>query len=224
MLPASRIAIGGAIACLLLALPACKPGEPASDPSTAAGADAPAASAAPDTQAAAPATTGADVGIRDALQKFLAVNSYRATLIDPATGKTTADLEFVAPDRVRIRMPGGMSQTIVGRTAYMSMDGKTMKTELPAGTPSIADTSKQALAGLDAAKVEYVGEESVDGVEARVYRTVTESGENKTWIATDSGLPIKAEAMATAPTGAPSRILMVYRDYNDPGIVIDIPQ
>lgn len=222
MRPSFRIATCGFTACLLLGLAACKPQSPAADAEGAAPEAAPATST--ETAAPAPVASGSDAEIKAALEKFLAVKSYRATMTDATTGKTTADLEFVAPDRIRITMAGGMSQTIIGRTAYATMGGKTTKTELPADMPTLADSSKKALTALETAKVEAMGEDTVDGEEAKVYRAVlADGGESKTWVAVDSGLPIKAESTATAG-GTQARMLMTYKDYNDPGIVIDAPQ
>jgi hypothetical protein len=218
-----RIATCGFAACLLLGLAACKPQSPAGD-ADGATPEAAAPATSTETVAAAPVASGADAEIKAALEKFLAVKSYRATMTDATTGKTTADLEFVAPDRVRITMAGGMSQTIIGRTAYATMGGKTTKTELPPDMPTLADSSKKALTALETAKVEALEEDTVDGEEAKVYRAVlSDGGESKTWIAVDSGLPIKAESTANAG-GTQVRMLMTYKDYNDPGIVIDAPQ
>lgn len=202
-------------ACLLAAC------QPQADSATAAQADAtPEPSASP----ASAAPSDASGELRQAFEKFLAAKSYRARMSD-ASGKIPATtMEFVAPDRYRIRMGTGMEQVRIGPDLYTTMGGKTMRTQAEAGTPSPRESTESTLKALEGATVEALGQDSVDGEAARVYRIVTTQpgpGETRVWIADGSGLPIKSEAKVE---GVPATMLVQYSDFDDASIRIDPPK
>ena len=65
--------------------------------------------------------------LHDAFVKFLQAKSFRATITDLGKGQQVSSMEFVAPDRYRMNMPGGPSQLIIGDAMYMDMDGQVMR-------------------------------------------------------------------------------------------------
>ncbi|MCF7221526.1 LolA family protein [Marilutibacter chinensis] len=174
-----------------------------------------------------PATALADP--RDELHaaygKFLDADRFRATVSDASDGSQLTEMEFVAPDRYRIRLPGGPSQLVIGNTLYMEMDGRTMKLPMPAGDLTRQYRDRDALKEQDLA-VEALGGDSVDGEPAQVYRyTTTRHGKAdvRTWISEHSGLPLQIET--TGGSGDRQRTVRIrYRDFDDPSIRIDAPR
>ena len=49
-----------------------------------------------------------------AYRKMMAATAFKATLVDLGTGKTAMTMEFQAPDRYRMTVPGQPSQLIIG--------------------------------------------------------------------------------------------------------------
>ena len=72
------------------------------------------------------------------------------------------EMDFVAPDRYRMKMPMG-TQYVIGDTMYMTMNGRTMKTPLPQGqVGEFRDPAKFA-EHKATMTVEALGSEAVDG-------------------------------------------------------------
>ena len=214
----------GALAAALILAAGCQPApddasKTSADASPAAAQTAPAAAAAP----AAPSTPAG--AVKAALAKFLEVKSYRAQMIDVPTGKTTATLEYVAPDRFRVSMAGGPQQVFIGRTSYFTLNGKTTKTDLAANMPTPRESSEKALQTLDTAQVTSAGEDAIGGEPADVYLAVMAKpeGESKTWVSKRTGLPLQSETKVSA-AGITMHNRLVYSDYDDASIKIDPPQ
>ena len=136
----------------------------------------------------------------------------------------TNEMDFVAPDRYRMKMPVG-TQVIVGDTMYMQADGRAMKVPLPKGTLSQwRDPLKieENKAGLS---VEALGSDSVDGQAAKKYlvsNTQPEPSEFTFWIGSD-GLPLQLLHKGQAQ-GKPYSMTLRYSRFDDPTITIDPPQ
>lgn len=168
------------------------------------------------------AVAGPKEELHAAYQKFLDAERFRATLSDAADGSRLTEMEFVAPDRYRIRLPGGPSQLVIGDTLYMDMDGRTMRLPMPAGELTRQYRDRDALKDQDLA-VQGLGSDSVDGEPARVYRyTTTRYGtaDVKTWVSERSGLPLQIET--TGDAGG-RHVRIRYRDFDDPSIRIAAP-
>lgn len=172
----------------------------------------------------APAAADAPAAVRTAFEKFLAAKSYRARMGDASGGVPATTMEFVAPDRYRIKMGADMEQVRIGSDLYTTMGGKTTHTQAEAGMASPRDGTKIVLDALATAKVEALGEETVGDESAKVYRIATTQpapGETKVWISSDSGLPLKSEAKAE---GVPTTMMVEYSDYDDTSISIEPPK
>lgn len=178
--------------------------------------------------AAAPfATAGPREELQAAFVKFLAAKSFRATLFDPGRGQALGELEFVAPDRYRIRMAGdGPTQVVIGDTLYMDMGGRSMKLPVPAGEITAKYRDRGVLDRLRRdLEVTALGSERVDGEPARIYRYATTEGGRatvKTWVSEASGMPLQFETSG-AEAGVRQTVRVRYRDYDDPSIRIDPP-
>jgi hypothetical protein len=221
---------------LLAGLAACKPSPP-----SAPDASAPAA-ATPDAQAAGASTTANAVAdamaaispvatpkeaIRKSMQRFMDARSYHATMqLDGGPrGAMTNEVDFVAPDRFRMAMPGMGTQTIIGDTMYMSADGRSMKVPLPAGTltqwrdPAKLDENAATMT------VESQGRDSIDGTPARkylVHNTRPQPSDVTMWIGNDD-LPLQIRVSGSAQGHATTTTIR-YSRFDDPSLKIDPPQ
>ena len=214
-----------ALGCLLLAVAACKPSTPA-DPAVAAAAP---ANAVADTAAALNPLSSPEDEVKASMDKFLKAKSFHAVMIMEGARGMTNEMDFVAPDRYRMKMPVG-TQVIIGDTMYMQADGHSMKVPLPKGTLSQwRDPLKieENKAGLS---VEALGSDSVQGQTAKKYlvrNTQAEPGqpgptEFTFWIG-DDGLPLQLLHQGQAQ-GKPYSMTLRYSRFDDPTITIDAPQ
>ena len=214
-----------ALGCLVLAVAACKPSTPAD---TAAAAAAP-ASATADTAAALNPLSSPEDEVKASMDKFLKAKSFHAVMTMEGARGMTNEMDFVAPDRYRMKMPVG-TQVIIGDTMYMQADGRSMKVPLPKGALSQwRDPLKieENKAGLS---VEALGSDSVEGQAAKKYlvrNTQPESGqpgpsEFTFWIGGD-GLPLQLLHQGQAQ-GKPYSMILRYSRFDDPTITIDAPQ
>jgi hypothetical protein len=211
------------LGCLILAIAACKPASPA-DPAPQAAAAAAAASAVVDSVGAPNLLSSPEDEVKASMDKFLKAKSFHAVMTMEGARGMTNEMDFVAPDRYRMKMPVG-TQVIVGDTMYMQADGRAMKVPLPKGTLSQwRDPLKieENKAGLS---VEALGSDSVDGQAAKKYlvsNTQPEPSEFTFWIGSD-GLPLQLLHKGQAQ-GKPYSMTLRYSRFDDPTITIDPPQ
>ena len=134
------------------------------------------------------------------------------------------EMDFVAPDRYRMKMPMG-TQVVIGDTMHMQVEGRSMKMPLPKGTltqwrdPLRIEESK---AGMS---VESLGSDSLDGQPAKKYlvrHTEPQPSEFTFWIG-DDGLPLQLVSQGESQ-GKPYSMTLRYSRFDDPSIVIDAPQ
>jgi hypothetical protein len=136
------------------------------------------------------------------------------------------DLEFVAPDRFRIKTGPGLETIVIGKDVYLSMNGSFEK--LPGAMDgSIPDL--RATFNKEGRKwfsdVKYVGEESVGGKPSLVYEYKNKGegnlGENdsKIWVGKDDGLPLKIESRYKRGN---LKTMVIEYEY-DPNIKIEAP-
>jgi hypothetical protein len=222
---------------LLAGLAACKPSPPSVPEAPVPAADAPdaqatdaaggGANAVADAMAAMnPATTPKEA-IRASMQRFMQARSYHASmeLDGGARGAMRNEVDFVAPDRFRMAMQGMGTQTIIGDTMYMSVDGRSMKVPLPAGTltqwrdPAKLDENAATMT------VEAQGRDNVDGMPARkylVHNTRPQPSDVTMWIGNDD-LPLQIRVSGSAQ-GRTTTTTIRYSRFDDPSLRIDPPQ
>jgi hypothetical protein len=58
-----------------------------------------------------------------AYRKMMALTGFKATMVDLSTGKTAMTMEYQAPDRYRMTVPGQPPQLIIGDTMVLTMNG-----------------------------------------------------------------------------------------------------
>ena len=223
---------------MLCALVACKPATPpATDaPPEAAAAPAPADAAPASTQSAPSAIaeaaarlnplTSPKEDIKTAIGNFMQVRSYHASMhiSGGPRGAMTNEIDFVAPDRYRMKMPMG-TQYIVGDTMYMDMQGKTMKVPMPKGTLSQWRDPAKLAENEATMTVQAQGSESIDGVPARkylVHNTQPQPSDVTMWVG-DEGVPVQIR-VSSDMQGKATNTTIRYSRINDPTIKVDPPQ
>ena len=148
---------------------------------------------------------------------FLEQRSFRAKMVGSGTTPLNLELDYVAPDRFRIKNSQGPETVIIGKDLYIEMNGRWQK--MPGGLgASIPDIRKawdeEGRKWISDAK--YVGEEPVNGMPASVYTYHNKGaegvGENdsKIWISKAEGLPVRIEANYKSGTLKSMRIDYFY--------------
>jgi hypothetical protein len=221
---------------LLAGLAACKPSPPsvpdasapvAATPDAQATGASTAANAVADAMAAMSPVATPKEAIRKSMQRFMQARSYHASmqLDGGARGAMGNEVDFVAPDRFRMAMQGMGTQTIIGDTMYMSVDGRSMKVPLPAGTltqwrdPARLDENAATMT------VEAQGRDNVDGMPARkylVHNTRPQPSDVTMWIGNDD-LPLQIRVSGSAQ-GRTTTTTIRYSRFDDPTLRIDPPQ
>ena len=217
---------------IVLGLAACKPSTPAvtgADPATPPSMDAAQASTSEHVKAAADAINPLNSpreAVIASMHKLMDARSYHVSMkmSGGPKGMMANEMDFVAPDRFRVQMEGVGTQTIIGDTMHMSMQGRSMKMPMPKDATKQwrdPETFKQAEAGMTA---EGMGSDAVDGISAQkfsVRQTVPSASEYTMWIGSD-GLPLQVR-MNTDIDGGPATMTMRYSRINDPTLSIDAP-
>jgi hypothetical protein len=221
----SRLAGSTALLCaaLLLGLPACKPSPPAAE---ATPSQAPVGVAADKATAAAviPAGDPRDEVVA-AMRKFMAVRSFHANMRTDGDARGASEMEFVAPDRFRMRMPGMPEQLVIGNTMHMAVDGRRMQVPLPAGSAAKWRNPANFSETEATITADSLGTDTVDGQLARKYlvrQQQPEPLETTLWIGGD-GLPLQLQASGNA-NGKPFLTTIRYSRYNDPTLRIEAPK
>lgn len=205
-----------ALACLALALVACKPSAPESPAATLPATQ---ATAAPD-----PMAVPADA-VKASMDKFLSAKSFHVTMHMEGAQAMTNEMDFVAPNRYRMQMPQVGTQIIIGDTMYMETNGRKVKIPLPAGTISQWRDPMKIQENKAGLSIEALGNETLDGQAASRYRvrnTLPEPSEFTLWIG-ENGLPLQLLQQGQSQ-GKPYTMTLHYSRFDDPTIAIDLPQ
>lgn len=165
--------------------------------------------------------------LHEAFGKFLKAHSFHATVTDIKKGEQVSEMDFVAPDRYRMKTSNGHDSLIIGDAMYMDMNGKLTRMPVPGVGKMTAqyrneDFLHEVEGGMD---VRALPDEAVDGEPARVYAySVTKpmKSDAKTWISQKSGLPIQIESSGSF-MGHASTTRVRYSRFDDPSIRIDAP-
>jgi hypothetical protein len=214
-------------ACALAALGACQRENAAARIPSAAEATAPLAGAPAALATAASAAHPLDARdeIRNVMERFFSLKSYHVDM-DTSTpkGGQTMDVDFVAPDRYRLKTPMG-TQYVIGDTMYMTMNGAITKVPLPRGEMTGYRDPVRLEENKATMTVRLLGNEAVDGQMAKKYRilnTRPHPSESTLWVGAD-GYPLKIEVTGDA-NGQVARTSIHYSRFNDPAIRIDPPR
>ena len=174
---------------------------------------------------AAASAADARLDLQAAYRKMVALTAFKATMTDLSTGKTAMTMEYQAPDRYRMSIPGMPPQLVIGDTMVMTMNGQTMRMKMPKGTlPKVRN--EEALREIEkGSAVQAAGMGTVGAQPARIYRHTTQVDgkpvQTMVWVGVASGLPLQVETRG-AKGGKDMRI--VYSDFNSSRIRIDAPK
>lgn len=156
------------------------------------------------------------------MDAFLAVKSFHVDMTTATPkGDMAMDMDFVAPDRYRMKTPMG-TQYVIGDTMYMTMNGRTMKMALPKGQIANYRDPAQFEANKATMTVESLGHDTIDGQSARKFlirNTQPRPSESTIWVNGD-GYPLRIEVVGQQA----ARVSIRYSRFNDPAIHIDPPQ
>lgn len=173
--------------------------------------------------ASLPAVAGPKEEVVAAVDKFLAAKSYHASMSMGPGAATETD--FVAPDRMRVRLGTMGDQILIGDTLYMTIQGKTRKQPAPGGGVAGTRSREKVLGNLQTLKVAALGNDTLAGVATRKYK-VDNNQPNKTsstfWVAADTGYPVQSVSVAEVG-GKTYTSTLKYSRYNDPSIKIEAP-
>lgn len=172
---------------------------------------------------AGPVVAGAKEEVIAAGRKMLALRSYHVTMTHGGPRAMTSEVDFVAPDRYRMKMPMG-TQTIIGDTITMQIDGRTMR--MPMRKGMVSQWRDPANLARNEAKLQVtaLGSEPVEGKPARKYRIAsadTPGTVSTMWVGAD-GYPLRIVVDGKSKDGAGTTTIR-YSRFNDPTIQIAAP-
>lgn len=172
--------------------------------------------------AAVPATAAPRDDVIQATSRLAGASSYVIHVDSPQAGMAgSMELQYVAPDRYRMMIPGGPVQTIIGNQAYMEIAGRTMRVPLPAGSLDKMRDQARISETQDNARIESLGSDMLDGKPTTKYRIVhagQREAEALLWV-DGKGWPLQMQV--DGDDGATTT--MRYSRFNDPTLVIAAP-
>lgn len=162
-----------------------------------------------------------------AFGKFLQAHSFRADATDVKKGEPTSSVEFVAPDRYRVKPVNGPANIIIGDTMYMDMGGKLTPIPVPGVGKMVAqyrnaDFLHEIEGGMS---VQALPDENVAGEPTKVYAyTLTKpiQSDAKCWVSQKTGMPMQIESTGSF-MGHTATTRVRYSAFDDPSIRIDAP-
>lgn len=168
-----------------------------------------------------PAWAGPKEEVVAAVDKFLAAKTYHAVMsMGPGPGTET---DFVAPDRMRVKMGTMGEQILIGSTLYLTVQGKTSKQAAPGGNVAQLRSRDKILGNLQTLKVTAAGNETLGGAATRKYKIEnTQPKTSSTFWVDANGYPVQAVNLADV-NGKQYISTLKYSRFNDPSIKIEAP-
>ncbi|MEH6422005.1 hypothetical protein [Pseudomonas sp. CGJS7] len=156
-----------------------------------------------------------------AVDKFLAAKSYHASM-SMGPGPAT-ETDFVAPDRMRVKLGAMGEQIMIGNTTYLTMQGKTVKQPAAGGGVAATRSREKILGDLASLQVTALGAETLGGVATKKYKVVnSQSKSNSTFWVGANGYPVQAVNVADV-AGKQYTSTLKYSRFNDASIKIEAP-
>jgi hypothetical protein len=168
-------------------------------------------------------TSGANprADLISATQKLQKLKFWSARITSETTPEANAEMQYVAPDRYRIKKTDG-EVIVIGNDSYSNENGKWKKLDDDIGEFIREQTRSGIEEGVKNLKdVQIAGKEKVNGKDATVYTHKFGDISTKVWIGTESGLQLKNEVEANVG-GKIEKQTTVY-DY-DKKITIEAPK
>lgn len=156
-----------------------------------------------------------------AAQKLQKLPFWSARISSETTPEANAEMQFIAPNRYRIKKTDG-EVIVIGNDSYSNEEGKWTKLDENIGEVISAQTKSGIEEGIKNLKdVQITGKEKFNGKDATIYTHKIGDVTTRIWIANDSGLQLKNEVEATI-NGKIEKQSTVY-DY-DKKINIEAPE
>lgn len=173
--------------------------------------------------AALPALAGPKDDMKAMGAKFLALRSYHVRMTTDDARAPSSEVDFVAPDRYRLRTPAG-TQYIIGDTMHLDVGGRTLKVPMPKAALSQWRETDRFFREIDKTQVEALGAEAVDGKPAKKYRMTGPdlSAPVLLWVGAD-GYPLQVRSSGSVG-GRSMTSTLRYSRFDDPAIRIDPPK
>lgn len=142
------------------------------------------------------AGTNPRADVISAAQKLQKLDSWSAKVTSETTPELNAEMEYLAPDRYRMKDVNG-EVIVIGSDSYVLEDGKWTKSEEDIS----GAVSSQIKLGLEAGiknlkDVQILGKEKFNGKESTIYSHKIGDETIKIWLANDNGLQLKNEVEA----------------------------
>ncbi len=168
--------------------------------------------------------------VNASIDKFLAARSFHASMTMSGVRPMSHQLDFVAPGRYRMRMPGMGDQTIIGDTMFLSVPGnggpaKVLKVPMPKGTLSQWRDPARLADNAAGMSVTALGEALVGSAPAKKYRVAHSKPQPSTmtlWVGRD-GYPLQIVSSGKAQ-GQTVTTTIRYSRFNDRTITVAVPQ
>jgi len=131
-----------------------------------------------------------------ATQKLQKLTFWSARITSETTPEANAEMQFVAPDRYRIKKADG-EVIVIGNDSFSNENGKWEKLDDDIGEFIREQTQTGIEEGVKNLKdVQIVGKEKVGNKDATIYTHKFGDISTKVWIGTESGLQLKNEVEA----------------------------
>jgi hypothetical protein len=137
---------------------------------------------------AAPTSASPTDDVRNAMLKFVGLNSYEMSF---GSGSRTGTMDFIRPDSTHMTM-GGMEMIHLGSTTYMKMGGKWQKyttTRRESGPTQIADRINKMVREANGVTATDLGMKSVGGEMLHAYKMRPKNGSGGIVYIGGDGLP-----------------------------------
>jgi len=153
--------------------------------------------------------------IETAARKFLAAKAYRGTAVGEGAMPMRVEIEYVAPDRYRIKTGPDFETLVIGDESYTRSGGRWAK--LPMKTPFQASVVRDMFTedGLTRMiDLSFLGKEALAEQPVLVYgfripaREETPAHSTRLWIRQADGLPMKG--VVTFDSGPVAKITLEY--------------
>ncbi len=174
--------------------------------------------------ACASALAGPREDVNAPMAKLLVAKSWHATMEIKGPQSMTNELDFVAPDRFRIKMDGIGTQYIIGDTMGMSKQGRTMRLPMPKGTLDGYRDPGKLKAHNATMTVQALGNDLLAGKPAAKYRIRNPKDGNAEvlmWIG-GNGYPAQIKVDGKAQ-GQDTTTTIRYSRFNDLKIKVSAP-
>lgn len=169
------------------------------------------------------ALAGPREDVTAAMEKLLAAKSWHATMDLEGPHSMSNQLDYVAPDRFRIKMGDMGTQYIIGNTMIVNVQGQSMRMPVPKGTLDQYRDPGKFKANNATMTAQALGNDLLAGKPAAKYRVRNpkDGTDALMWIA-GNGYPAQVKVDGKTQ-GQATTTTIRYSRFNDPTIKVSAP-